>query len=379
MSKKKKNVVLVEDPSSLGIVDISDAQHQDGELILDEPQVADDGFIPEDEANERLKQIAGAMTEAEVRIQEELAEKAAAAESPEEAEARLAAEIAEDEAIEAENRKRAEAGDAPFLSPDLSAEELQACIETLLFLSDKPISKKRIQELLVTEFPAEVFDAAIQGLKDEYHRPVHGFELVDVAGGLQFRTKTLHAPLARALARVHPHRLSRGAMETLSIIAYRQPVMKEDIDRVRGVDSSHFVRGLLEKRLVEIAGRSELPGRPILYKTSQEFLEIFGLADLSHLPPLQELANMVPESATVEEEEDPRVKEIRKMVEQMSEAKHQMNFDPKEDEIFLKEIRERVKSIAVTTPTLDAVDNPPAEAEAAPPPAEATPVQPELA
>src|SRR5476651_1049559 len=101
-------------------------------------------------------------------------------------------------------------------------------------------------------------------------------------------------------------------MESLAIIAYRQPVMKEDIDKIRGVDSSYFIRGLLDKKLIEITGRSELPGRPMLYGTTKEFLEIFGLKDINQMPPLRELESMVPGSQSSNpDDEDPRVKEMR--------------------------------------------------------------------
>src|SRR5262249_281019 len=146
----------------------------------------------------------------------------------------------------------------------------------------------------------------------------HGIELIEVAGGWQFRTKPGRAALARKLAKVQTQRLSRGAMETLAIVAYKQPLMKEDIDKIRGVDSSHFIRGLLERKLVQISGRSEPPGRPMVYSTTQEFLQLFGLRDLDSMPPLRELEAMIPTTQTGNpEDEDPRVKEMRRLVGQM--------------------------------------------------------------
>jgi segregation and condensation protein B len=119
------------------------------------------------------------------------------------------------------------------------------------------------------------------------------------------------------------------------------------------VDSSHFIRGLLEKKLIRIAGRSELPGRPMEYATSSEFLEIFGLPDLQAMPPLRELENMVPNSQSANEE-DPRVKRLRELVGEMNlDTSITLQYDPKEDEKLLQEIRERVSSIPMSTPTLD--------------------------
>jgi segregation and condensation protein B len=145
-------------------------------------------------------------------------------------------------------------------------------------------------------------------------------------------------------------------MESLAIVAYKQPVLKDDIDKIRGVDSSHFIRGLLDKKLIKIAGRSELPGRPMLYATSTEFLEVFGLKSLEALPPLKELESMVPGSQSGNPDDgDPRVKKMRELVASMN-ADHSVNllYDPKEDEKFLTDIRERVKSIEIVTPTLQA-------------------------
>jgi segregation and condensation protein B len=192
-------------------------------------------------------------------------------------------------------------------------------------------------------------------LRDRYQKTHHGIELVEINGGFQFRTKPGRAALARKLAKVQTQRLSSGAMETLAIVAYRQPVMKEDIDKVRGVDSSHFVRGLLERKLIRIAGRSELPGRPMLYCTTVEFLELFGLKDLSAMPSLRELEQMVPASQTGNpEDEDPRVKEMRRLVGEMkSDTSTRLTYDPREDEKILKEIRERVSAIPTSTPYIE--------------------------
>jgi segregation and condensation protein B len=144
-------------------------------------------------------------------------------------------------------------------------------------------------------------------------------------------------------------------METLAIIAYQQPVMKEEIDKIRGVDSSYFVRGLLDRKLIKISGRSELPGRPMLYGTTPEFLEVFGLKDLSSLPSLRELEQMIPQSQSGNpEDEDPKTREMRRLVSEMK-ADHSsaLHYNPKEDEKILKEIRDQVNLIPTSTPYLD--------------------------
>jgi segregation and condensation protein B len=277
----------------------------------------------------------------------------------------LAAQIAEDQALqaqEAEEAKRAEELDpelkAALPQPDengnLDLEEVQSCLEAILFISDKPMSLKRLHELLGPDFSHGIFQEAVTALKDRYQSsPHHGIELVEVAGGYQFRTRPGRAALARKLARVQTQRLSSGAMESLAIIAYKQPAMKDDIDKIRGVDSSYFIRGLLDRKLIRISGRSEMPGRPMLYSTTDEFLELFGMKDLNALPPLQELEAMVPAQAA-KEEEDPRVKQMRKLVNEMTtDTSTTLTYDPREDEIILKEMKERIGSIPVSTPYLD--------------------------
>ena len=176
--------------------------------------------------------------------------------------------------------------------------------------------------------------------------------IVEVAGGFQFRTKPGRANLARKLAKVQTQKLSSGAMETLAIVAYKQPVLKEDIDKVRGVDSSHFIRGLMDKKLIAISGRSDLPGRPMLYTTTQAFLELFGLKDLSSMPPLAELEQMVPTSQS-DRSEDPRVLKMRTLVAEMNSDKTRLDYNPREDEVILKDIRDRVSQIPTSTPYLD--------------------------
>ncbi|MFN3535201.1 MAG: SMC-Scp complex subunit ScpB, partial [Desulfatiglandales bacterium] len=114
--------------------------------------------------------------------------------------------------------------------------------------------------------------------------------LVEVAGGFQFRTKEEFSVFIQRLYRSSPYRLSEAALETLAIIAYRQPISRGEIEELRGVDVSHILKVLLEKGLVRVAGRKEVPGRPLLYGTTKRFLEVFGLKDISHLPQIEELA-----------------------------------------------------------------------------------------
>ena len=352
---------------------VTEAQHAIDEADAAVSTVSDDDNLDDigeeldlasaEDTLEQLENLSRAMKEEEKKLESEL--ETLAGENAAELAERLAQEIAEDQLLAEQMAKEAEAAEAmeeidPELEaalPELDVNEIASCIETLLFLTDKPMSVAKLQEHLGPDYPLNAFQVAVTALKDRYQASHHGIEIVDVAGGLQFRTKPGRAALAKKLAKVQTQRLSGGALETLAIVAFRQPVLKDDIDKIRGVDSSYFVRGLMDRKLIEITGRSELPGRPMMYSTTSTFLELFGLKDLSQLPSLRELEQMVPASQTgkADGEEDPRVLQMRKMVQQMkSDTSTQLIYDHREDEQILKDIRERVQSIPTSTPTLDA-------------------------
>ena len=233
-------------------------------------------------------------------------------------------------------------------------EDLQSCISALLFYSEKSLSLKKMKEMLeMPEAEDELFLNALAALKEEFAKSAHGFEIAEIAGGYQYRTKMARAPLLRKLAKVQIQRLSRGAMEALTIVAFKQPCTKDDIDQVRGVDSSHFIRTLLDRHLIEVTGRSEAAGRPMIYGTTDTFLEVFGMMDLKGLPSLSEIEAMVPQLAAQEEgKEDPHILRMRTMVNQMKTESNHLGYSAKEDDIILQEIRDKVKSIDVTTPYL---------------------------
>jgi segregation and condensation protein B len=237
---------------------------------------------------------------------------------------------------------------------EYNMEDLQSCISALLFYSEKSLSLKKMKEMLeMPEAEDELFLNAIAALKEEFAKSAHGFEIAEIAGGYQYRTKIARAPLLRKLAKVQIQRLSRGAMEALTIVAFKQPCTKDDIDQVRGVDSSHFIRTLLDRHLIEVTGRSEAAGRPMIYGTTDTFLEVFGMMDLKGLPSLSEIEAMVPQLAAQEEgKEDPHILRMRSMVNQMKTESNHLGYSAKEDDIILQEIRDKVKSIDVTTPYL---------------------------
>lgn len=170
-------------------------------------------------------------------------------------------------------------------------EGLKAIIEALILVSDTPLSAERICSVLPDTSRVDII-CALRELVEEYDKRRGGFRLEEVAGGYQFRTRPEFGSWIKRLKRGRAAVLTPAALETLAIIAYLQPVVKADIDRIRGVDTGGALKGLLEKKLAKIVGRKDIPGNPIIYGTSKKFLEVFALKDLSELPTLRELEDL---------------------------------------------------------------------------------------
>ena len=174
----------------------------------------------------------------------------------------------------------------------LNPDTLCGAIETIIFMSDRPISIQKIKAQIDAELPLRVIHESLQKLQAGYEEKHHGIRMVEVAEGYQFRTKATYSKFVQNLFKINSLVLTPTALEVLAIIAYKQPVSKNDVEKIRGVDSSHIIRALMDKRLVKITGRSEEIGRPSLFSTTEEFLEVFNLADISALPPEYELEEM---------------------------------------------------------------------------------------
>jgi segregation and condensation protein B len=170
---------------------------------------------------------------------------------------------------------------------------LMSIIESLLFAAEKPLTVKQIRKLLREPSQRQVQLALKQLLNDTHHR---GVMLAQVAGGFLLRTNPKNARWVQKFLQSRPVRLSRAQLETLSIVAYRQPVTRAEIEHVRGVDSGAVLGGLLERELIRIVGRKEEPGRPMLYGTTVGFLELFSLMSLKDLPDLQEFKELSDET-----------------------------------------------------------------------------------
>jgi segregation and condensation protein B len=165
-------------------------------------------------------------------------------------------------------------------------------VEALVLASREPITAARIAEIVPGCTPSEVKEL-VKELDLEYERDDRAFEIWEVAGGYQIRTRPAFAGYLRQLQRERTLRLSRAALETLAVVAYKQPVTRAEIENIRGVDVGAVVRSLVERKLVRIAGHREVPGRPLLYATSRRFLEVFGFSSLEDLPTLREIEDLV--------------------------------------------------------------------------------------
>jgi segregation and condensation protein B len=193
--------------------------------------------------------------------------------------------------------------------PRRASAELKAILEALIFASPEPLTPKAIFKLLATE-PKEDIQAALAQLKQDYDRP-GGLQLVEVAGGFQIVTRQdLHDWVRRLFHERTTQKLTVQALETLAVIAYRQPITAAEITDVRGVNTSGVLNTLLERHLIKIVGRKQVVGRPFLYATTKEFLIRFGLNDLADLPKVEDMAEALGLEAPILIEQTPRDEEL---------------------------------------------------------------------
>ncbi|MDY6823114.1 MAG: SMC-Scp complex subunit ScpB [Thermodesulfobacteriota bacterium] len=170
----------------------------------------------------------------------------------------------------------------------MNENDLKNIIESLLFVTDTPIDVKTFK----TAIPGAESGAirqAINRLMEDYEQRQGGIKLCEVAGGYQFRTRSGYKEWVKRFLKPAPARISKAALETLAVIAYHQPVIRSDIEAIRGVDSGAILRNLLERKLIRILGKKEIPGRPLIYGTTRKFLEVFNLRSLKDMPSLKEI------------------------------------------------------------------------------------------
>jgi segregation and condensation protein B len=170
----------------------------------------------------------------------------------------------------------------------MEREELKSVIESLLFVADGPQTLQRFGELLDPVERQSIRDV-LSELQAEYENQNRGIRLVEVAGGYQLRTPKANADWVKKFLGGRPARMGKATLETLAIVAYRQPITKAEVEAIRGVDVDGVLTTLLERNLIRAVARKDVPGRPFLYGTTPEFLQLFNLKDLSHLPTLKEM------------------------------------------------------------------------------------------
>lgn len=194
------------------------------------------------------------------------------------------------DAVPSESRQPAADASAP---PETVGDaELKPVLEALLFTAHDPVSLDRVVGVMAG-VPKARIRQALEELQREYAKADRGLQLVEIAGGFQLTTRAEYAPWIKAFGKSKAApKLSRSGLESLAIIAYKQPIVRGEIEAIRGVETSGVIRTLLERKLVRIVGRKDVPGRPIMYGTTKYFLQHFGLRDLSELPPLREFKEL---------------------------------------------------------------------------------------
>ena len=302
----------------------------------------DENTLPENIENEE---------ETPVNLEE--SEEAKALEAAE-AEAALSNEEELLEEMEATEAEESSEEDAPRRKVEITEDQMNfvmAAMETLLFMNDKPLTLPKMRSLVDPGIPLQKYRECMQKLKEDFSKAHRGVDIVELPLGFQLRTKPQMATILRNLVKTVPLKLTPSMMEVLAMVAYKQPVTKDDIDQIRGVDCSYLLRALMEKRLVRITGRSEHAGRPMIYGTTHEFLELFNLKDTAELPALHEIENMVAASEVgVEDRQKEQLDEFGQMVD---ESLKTVLFDDTLIDAKLTDIRSTIKSIRTSTSYLD--------------------------
>ncbi|HEX9604354.1 MAG TPA: SMC-Scp complex subunit ScpB [Myxococcales bacterium] len=216
---------------------------------------------------------------------------------PEGVDAPLADEQELQQATQTELSMLAEA--ARFATP----ERARAIVEALLFAAEKPLDLPALRD--ATQLEEQVLQEALEALRHKHAPGAGGTVLVDLGGRWQLRTDPQLGAYVRRMLQVKPMRLTRAALETLAIVAYRQPITRPEMEDLRGVDCGAVTKALLDRKLVRILGKKDEPGRPLLFGTTKEFLELFNLRDLTQLPTLREFQELSEDSRKIVEEEAP--------------------------------------------------------------------------
>lgn len=212
-------------------------------------------------------------------------------------------------------------------------ERLESIIESILFASDRPVSLASIKMVFEgTNIKSDRIRRTLNQLAVEYAGSRRGITLEEVPGGYQLRTKIDNLEFLRRGLKARAFKLSGPALEVLAIVAYKQPVIKSEVDEIRGVESGHMLRALMEKGLVMFDGKSELPGKPMQYATTKKFLEIFGLRNLKELPTLSQIDELIPEG--IGDEADEKKQKLSDITDALSESVATGSYSDGEEELL---------------------------------------------
>jgi segregation and condensation protein B len=299
------NAEVAADEPTNDVVDEQRASDVAGDAV--EGEVAADEPTNEEQRASDVASDVGEQLEADAAIDELAADHATDAPLEEAGELSVADDApAADDAPSAELAAGSDAGESdevgdvsaalPTSAVSLDASALKHLVEALVFASDKPVTLLRLRQLTRVSDVSRLEQALAELAADYEHR---GLILQQVSGGYQFRTQTRYSTWVQQLIAGRPVRLSRAQLETLAIVAYRQPITRPEIDEIRGVDSSATLKLLLDRALIRILGKKEEAGRPMLYGTTKEFLDFFSLGDLRELPTLREYSELTAESRQV--------------------------------------------------------------------------------
>lgn len=229
-------------------------------------------------------------------------------------------------------------------------ERLESIVESVLFASDRPVSFASLKALFVgTNIKSDRIRRALEQLSIEYAGGRRGVTLEEVPGGYQLRTKIDNLQFLRRTLKTRQFKLSGPALEVLSIVAYKQPIVKNEVDEIRGVESGHLLRALMEKSLVAFEGKSDLPGRPMQYGTTKKFLEIFGLRNLKELPTLSQIDELLPEGI------DEQIAEVKPtlsaLTDSLSEGTIAVSYSSGEEELM--KISSQLEEISTSSTFFD--------------------------
>lgn len=310
-------------------IEVMEAETQTNEFVTDETQEGD--AVVEAASDEETLKAAGDVDHEEVleagsnETADQVDGEEALEASPETVEEGASASLEMDENTE-NMELLPENNEAEFIDQT----QALSIIESLLFSSDRPLGLGTFKQVFKgTNYKTKEIKKALEEMQSVYADTSRGVTLEEINGGWQLRTKVDNMDFLRRLAKARPFKLSGPALEVLAIIAYKQPMVKSEVDEIRGVESGHLVRALMEKNLVCFQGKSELPGKPMQYGTTRKFLEIFGLRNLRELPSLDEIDQLLPDGIGVEEEDE----KLSDVTDKMSEE-YAGNYSEGEEELL---------------------------------------------